>query len=310
MSPSLNLALLVGADDGLWSLLPGAQPRRVIETPMLRSLDARGELAIAGSSEGAWVHRKGAWKQVLEADVRCVRIGPEGMLVAGVAPANVLASDDDGATWQEWSTLQNLVRYHGQRMGVRANGSSVGGVAFASGIIVAFTGIGAFLTLDSGRTWALHSEGLDRRLHGLWDHPERMERLYAAAPSGFYRSEDGGYSWVQSLHGLDRSWAADVAVLPGVPDTLVLSAARSSDGAESALFRSDDGGVSWTRFLLGERDEWTRPPLVSSLTSPVDALFILVGGEVWGSHDRGERWIPMADGLPEALCFLSAIGEW
>jgi photosystem II stability/assembly factor-like uncharacterized protein len=309
MSPSLNLALLVGAEDGLWSLLPGDRPSRVIETPALRTLDARGEVAFAGSSEGAWLHRKGQWKQVLEGDVRRVRIGPDGLLVAGVAPSNVLASEDDGATWQEWSNLQNLVRYHGQRMGIRA-GTDIGGIAFASGIVIAFTGIGAFLTLDGGRSWALHSEGLDRRVHRVWDHPERPERLYAAAPSGFYRSEDGGYSWVQSLHGLDRSWAADVAVLPGVPDTLVLTAARASDGSESALFRSDDGAVSWTRFLLGDRDEWTRPPFVTSLTSPVDALFILAGNEVWGSHDRGERWIPMADGLPDALCFLAAVGEW
>lgn len=309
MSPSLNLALLLGAEDGLWSLLPGDRARHVIETPSLRTLDARGEVAVAGSSEGAWLHRKGEWRRILEADVRRVRIGPDGLLVAGVAPSNVLASDDDGATWQEWSNLQNLVRYHGQRMGVRG-GTEVGGVAFASGIVVVFTGIGAFLTLDNGRSWALHSEGLDRRVHGIWDHPERAERLYAAAPSGFYRSEDGGYSWVQSLHGLDRSWASNVAILPGVPDTLLLTAARSSDGTESALYRSDDGAVSWTRFLLGDRDEWPRPPLVTSLTSPVDALFILAGGEVWGSHDRGERWIPMADGLPEARCFLAAVGEW
>ncbi|MGE0228586.1 MAG: WD40/YVTN/BNR-like repeat-containing protein [Dehalococcoidia bacterium] len=310
MSPSLNLALLAGAADGLWSLLPGDQARRVVATRDVRALDARGDVALAGSADGAWLHRKGKWEQVLEADVRCVRVSPDGVLVAGVAPSNVLASEDRGETWREWGTLQNLVRYHGQRMGIRGTAAPVAGVAFASGIIVAFTGIGAFLTLDDGRTWALHSEGLDRRVHGLWEHPERSERLYAAAPSGFYRSEDGGYSWVQSLHGLDRSWASDVAVLPGVPDTLLLTAARSSDRSEAALFRSVDGAVSWTRFLLGDRDEWPQPPLVTSLTSPVDALFILAGGEVWGSHDRGERWIPMADGLPEAQCFLAAVGEW
>lgn len=310
MSPRLNLALLVGAEDGLWSMLPGDEAKRVIETRSVRSLDVRGDLAIAGSAEGVWLHRKGAWKQVLKGDVRCVRIGPEGTLVAGVATSTVLASDDEGASWHEWETLQNLVRYHGQRMGTRAAGAPVSGIAFASGIIVAFSGIGAFLTLDRGRTWALHSEGLDRRVHGLWDHPERAERLYAAAPSGFYRTEDGGYSWVQSLHGLDRSWACDMAVLPGVPDTLVLSAARAGDGEGSALFHSADGAISWTRLLLGENDEWSRPPLVTSLTSPVDALFVLAGHEVWGSHDRGERWIPMADGLPLGNTFLAAVGEW
>ena len=309
MSPSLNLALLIGAADGLWSLLPGDVPRRVIETTDVRTLDARVGAALVGSSEGVWLYRSGGWRRVLAADASRVRIAPDGVLVAGVAPSNVLASTDHGETWDEWATLQNLGRYAGQRVGARA-ASAVAGVAFTSGIVVAFSGIGAFLTLDNGRTWALHSEGLDRQLHRLWEHPERSERLYATAPSGFYRSEDGGYSWVQSLHGLDRSWGCDVAVLPGVPDTLLLSASRNADGTESALFRSVDGGISWERLFLGTRDEWTRPPLVSSLTSPVDALFALVDGEVWGSHDRGDHWIPMADGLPVAQSFVAAVGEW
>lgn len=309
MTPSLNLALLLGSEDGLRVLLPGAEPRQVDGPGGVHSLDTRNTTAIAGTSEGAWLHTNGSWRQVLEGDVRRVRIGPDNLLLVGVWPAALLASSDGGKTWDEWTSLQNLIRYHGQRIGAKA-APEISGIAFASGIVTAVAGIGAFLTLDRGRTWALHSEGLDRQVHGLWDHPERTDRLYATAPSGFYRSEDGGYSWVQSLHGLDRSWGGDVTVLPGVPDTLLLGAARGGDGAGSTLYCSPDGGITWTRQLLGGRDEWERPVLVDRLLSPVDALFALAGSEVWGSHDRGDHWLPIADGLPPIRAFASAIGEW
>ncbi len=263
----------------------------------------------AALGQGVWVHRDGEWRMTLTGDARHVRIAPSGLLLAGMAPSAVFVSTD-GDRWEEWSTLQNLLRYHSQRLGSTSAAVAIGGVAFGSGTVVAVSGIGAILTVDEGRTWSLHSEGLDRQVHGIWEHPERNDRLYATSPSGFYRSEDSGYSWVQSLHGLDRSWGADVAVLPGAPDTLLLSAARRADGQESALFRSVDGGISWTRILLDGEDEWAAPPLVCSLTSSIDAFFVIAGGRAWGSHDDGERWFLIADGLPTVRSFTAAVGSW
>ena len=311
MRPSTaTLALLLGSGDGLRVLLPGAEPRRELTAGPIVSIDSRDGVTLAAAAgQGVWVRRGREWRMTLAGDVRRVRIAPSGLLLAGTAPAAIHVSTD-GDRWEEWSTLQNLLRYHWQRLTNNSTARDVGGIAFASGAVVAITGVGAFLTLDEGRNWALHSEGLDRQVHGLWEHPERTDRLYAASPSGFYRSEDGGYSWVQSLHGLDRSWVWDVAVLPGTPDTLLLSAARRPDGQESALFRSVDGGISWSRVLLESEDEWAQPPLVCSLTSPVDALFVLAGRRAWGSHDRGDHWMPIADGLPPARSFIAAVGDW
>jgi len=307
---SITLALLLGSDDGLWALLPGEKPRRLFESPPVVSIDARdGTVVAAAAGQGVWVRRDRDWRRSLEGDVRKVRLTPDGALLAGSSPPSLYASAD-GEHWEEWSTLQNLLRYHQQRVRNRNVPQYVGGIAFPSGTVVAVTGLGAFLTLDGGRSWALHSEGLDREVHGLWEHPERTERLYATSPSGFYRSEDGGYSWVQSLHGLDRSWGGDVAVLPGAPDTLLLSAARRGDGEGSALFLSPDGGITWKRLLLDGQDEWQRLPLVCSLSGMADALFVFAGGQVWGSHDRGEHWMPIADGLPPAHSFVAAVGAW
>ncbi len=221
-----TLALLIGSDDGLWVLLPGEEPRRVLECGPVVSIDVRDDAALlAAEGEGVWLRRKGDWKLVCRGDARRVRVAPDRTMLAGISPAAIYASSD-GEAWDEWGNLQNLLRYHGQRIQSSTAGRDVGGIAFGGGTIVAITGIGTFQTLDGGRSWSLHSNGLDRRVHGLWEHPERTDRLYATSSSGFYRSEDGGYTWVQSLHGLDRSWGGDVAVLPGAPDTLLLSAAR------------------------------------------------------------------------------------
>lgn len=311
-----TLALLIGADDGLWVLLPGEEPRRVLECGPVVSIDVSTDAAIlAAEGEGVWVRRDGGWKLTCQGDARRVRLTPDAAMLAGISPASIYASTD-GEEWEEWGNLQNLLRYHGQRIQSSTADRDVGGIAFGGGTIVGITGIGTFQTLDGGRSWSLHSDGLDRQVHGLWEHPERSDRLYATTPSGFYRSEDGGYTWVQSLHGLDRSWGGDVAVLPGAPDTLLLSAARRTGGTSgaategAALFRSDDGGIEWTRLMLEDEDEWPQLPLVSSLTSPIDTFFVLAGGRIWGSHDRGVHWIPIAEGLPPARSFAAAVGDW
>jgi hypothetical protein len=257
-----------------------------------------------------WLHEGRGWRQELALDATAVRVAPDGTLLAGATPPAVQASMLDGS-WAEWTALQNMLRYQRLRMVGKSGGREVAGIAFASsGTVVAVAGAGAFLTLDDGRSWSPHFEGLDPEVHGIWEHPERAHRLYAATASGFYRSEDGGYSWVQSLSGVDRPWCTDVAVLPGAPDTLLLAASHKATGEGSALFRSPNGGVNWSLVRLGDDDEWEQPVVVSSLGSPVEAFFVVAGGRAWGSHDRGEHWLPIAEGVPPAHALCAAVGAW
>ena len=115
--------------------------------------------------------------------------------------------------------------------------------------------------------------------------------------SGFHRTEDGGVTWVQSISGLDRGWAGDLAVMPGAPDALVLACARREPGEEAALFRSANGGLTWTRSMLDGEDEWEQLPLLARLSDSDDTLFTAAGDKLWGSHDAGRSWVMLADGL-------------
>ncbi|MBM4415741.1 MAG: hypothetical protein FJ035_05750 [Chloroflexi bacterium] len=308
-----TLALLVGADDGLWALVPGERARRVLEAGPVVALDARaGVVACAVEGQGLWVRRgRGAFERRWEGDARAVRIAEDGQLFVGAAPPAVFADEPDGG-FVEWPALQSVLRY--TRTRTRASGGSAvsGFVRAGSHLLVAVAGLGTFLTLDDSRSWAAIGDGLDPEITALCEHPERPHRRYAACASGVYRSEDGGYTWVQSLHGLDRSVAWQVVVQAGVPDVLLLAASRRADGSGGALFRSPDGGTSFERVRLGDRDEWDHPPAVASLAGDeLAALFAVAGGGAWGSHDGGARWLPLADDAPRAArALVASIGAW
>ena len=51
-------------------------------------------------------------------------------------------------------------------------------------------GAGAWGSRDAGQVWMRRSDGLDPMVRRMWDHPERGDRLYAVADSGYYRTDD------------------------------------------------------------------------------------------------------------------------
>lgn len=307
------LGLLIGTDDGLLELIPGDQPRNGFHGAAVTTIDYRDGIALAGArGAGAWVHDGRAWRSTFDGDVRCARIGPDGTLYLGLTPAGLTRSRDGGESWEEMEGVQNVIRHHREaRATMGSVASSVSGVLFTEeGMLIGIAGAGAWFTRDDGVTWLRRSDGLDSDMHRMWEHPERPDRVYASTASGFYRSDDGGFSWVQSLSGLDRSRAGDVAVLPGSPDRLVLACARRASGESGALFSSANAGVSWTRVYLNEQDEFgdfDHAPLVARVWDSIDTLFVLADGAVFGSHDAGRTWIELASGLPRAHALAAAL---
>jgi hypothetical protein len=311
------LGLLIGTDDGLLELIPGDAPQRRI-TGAITSIDYRGEFGMAGGpAAGAWLHTGKGWTRTAEGltapeagqpAVRCVRVGGDGTLYIGLEPAGLLISRDKGASWTANDGIPALLKHERSvKTPPGASAPYLAGIVFPDdGVVAGISGAGAWGSRDRGTTWMRRSDGLDPLIRRMWDHPERGDRLYASTDSGFFRSDDGGFSWVQSLRGLDRSRFWDMAVIPATPDRIILSVSRAADGAEGALFRSINAGLSWERMALGKRDEFARAPLITRVWDSEDTLFALVDGAAWGSHDGGDSWMPLADGLPRAANVLVA----
>ena len=326
MPPALGV--LLGGAHGIARLIPG-QPLGLelsadeLDGAPVTSLDAAaqggrgarrpGVRAIAGSPAGVWVRQgSGRWRRSVETPAHCVRVGPGGLLLAGVEPAAVISSDDGGESWQGRPGLGAALRHAPSLLRPSGRPLAVRGLCFAGdGWLAGVDGAGAWLSHDGGWSWLRSADGLPDEVCGVWEHPEQPECAYAATRAGFFRSQDGGASWVQSLGGLDRTLIGDAAVLPGVSDVILLAAARrprsDGEGSEAALFRSADGAISWRRVALGDADSWPAPPAVCRLHGLSDTAFVSAGGRLWASHDRGGQWRMLADGVPESLALAAVL---
>ena len=309
------IGIVLATDAGLLQVLPGSTPRLILPDVSAVALDYRDGIALAAApGNGVWLADatlpggEERWQQVWDGDARCARIAPDGTLCVGAGRSTLMLSHDRGATWQRMETLDSVVRYEQNRARATTPAESYfAGLAFpGDGLVAAVFGAGAWYSADLGRSWLARSQELDRHVVAIWEHPERSDRMYAAADSGLYRSDDAGFSWIQCLGGLDRSLASHVAILPGAPDAILLSASRHSREQEGALFRSANGGVTWSPLSLGGDYEWDAAPLVTRLSGTPDTAFALAGGRLWGSHDRGVSWLPVAEGLPAARALVAA----
>jgi photosystem II stability/assembly factor-like uncharacterized protein len=313
------LGLLIGTNDGLLELIPGDAPKRRI-SGAITTIDYRDGVALAGGpAAGAWMHAGQSWARLAKdlttpapteerPSVRAVRVGADGALYVGLEPAGLLVSRDRGVSWTAIEGIPALLKHErALKTPAGATAPYVAGIVFPDeGVVAGVSGAGAWGSRDQGATWMRRSDGLDPMIRRLWDHPERGDRLYAITDSGFYRTDDGGFSWVQSLRGLDRPRAWDVAVIPATPDRIILSVSRGAGGEEGALFRSINAGLTWERMALGDRDEFARAPLVTRVWDSEDTLFALADGIAWGSHDGGKSWMTLANGLPMSANVLVA----
>lgn len=298
----MSLGILIGTDSGLFGLFPGEAAHCLIPDLQVTSVDARdGTALVAAADRGVWLHDGASdpsdWRQIWEGDARAARVAPDGALLIGAAPPSLLRSKDGGRTWEPSTTLESVVRYQRSRANAaRSADWALTAIAFpADGILVGVRGAGVWLSTDDGRSWMPRSEGIDPSITGLYEHPQGSDRVYATTRSGLFRSEDGGYTWLQSLTGLDRSVAVSLSVMPGAPDALVLSAARRGTHESGALFRSIDGGVRWMRILVGDEDEWPVAPAVARLEGSLDTTIAYAGNRIWASHSRGADWRPLTD---------------
>jgi len=239
---------------------------------------------------------------------------------AGTEPSEVWRSGDAGNTWDQTSRLETLPSSSRWSFPPRPDTHHVRWIAchpFEPDRLWVAIEAGALVsTIDRGRTWRDRVPSGPRDTHELAIHRKAPDTLRVAAGDGYFESDDAGMTWRSPRAGLGVGYLRSVAIDPGQPDDVVVSA---SSGPYSAYLAGRSDGRLFRRVARDQwdrvRDGWPEPastiaPLLSAGTK---------AGELWaadergvhGSDDGGKSWRRIASYAtpPEQLRALALVHE-
>lgn len=205
----------------------------------------------------------------------------------GTEPSALYRSDDGGEGWRRIEGLDALPSSPEWAFPPRPDTHHVRWIAphpHEPGRLWVAIEAGALVMLRGGRDWLDRVEGGPYDTHELAVHPQRPDTLRVSAGDGYCESSDAGRTWSRPRDGLDVAYLRSVAIDPGDPDAVVVSAASGPRTAYVAG-RSDgrvyrrEGTGTWRRVTNGWPDDpSTIAPLLRAGSAP---------GRLWAADERG-----------------------
>jgi photosystem II stability/assembly factor-like uncharacterized protein len=240
-----------------------------------------------------------------------------GVVYAGVEPAALFKSTDNGGTWQFVQSLND----HPSRPNWQPG---AGGLCLHTVVpdptdlqrmYVAISAAGVFRTTDGGASWHPANQGtrvnfmpdqppayaeMGQCVHKVVLNPSEPRRLYQQNHCGVYRSDDGADSWVEITEGLPSDWGFSIAVHPHNADTIWVCPGISGykhwvpDGA-MAVYRTRNQGQTWDKLTQGlpQKDAYVNVLRDGMAVDALQPVGIYVGtntGQLFRSVNEGDSW--------------------
>jgi len=247
-----------------------------------------------------------------------------GVVYAGTEPSAVFRSDDGGESWVElaglralpsadtWSFPPRPLTHHVRWIEADTSVTDRVFVAIEAGALVR--------TFDGGRTWGDRVRGGPYDTHTATTHPLALGGIYSAAGDGYFESTDAGDSWRSPEEGLNHRYLVSVAVDPGDPDVVIVSAtagprsAYSPRSAEAYVYRKA-GLKPWEQAMTGlpEAKGTTASHFATHRDEP-GVIYAANNRGLFRSDDAGRSWKALdigwpAPGLADGVAALARLPE-
>lgn len=240
-----------------------------------------------------------------------------GVLYAGVEPAGLFKSCDNGDSWQFIQSLNDHPSRETWQPGA-------GGLCLHTIVLdpddlqrmyVAISAVGVFRTTDGGASWQPANTGtranftpdqpptypeLGQCVHKVVLNPSTPKRLYQQNHAGVYRSDNGGDQWVEITEGLSSDWGFGISVHPHDADTVWVCPGISgykhwAPGARLSVYRSRDRGSHWAELTQGlpQKDAYVivlREGMAVDALQPAGVYIGTNTGQLYLSSDEGDSW--------------------
>ena len=322
-------AIYVALEDGLLIVRGGnggweAEPRMEGTAPRCLAVDpAHPELVWCGTAgAGPWRSPDAglSWQTAGEAlsslDVSALAVGPdEEVAYAGADPSAMWRSEDAGRRWEELDAINRLPSAPTWSFPPQPDRSHVRWITLdptsPDRLYVCIEAGALVRSADGGRTWTDRVPDGPGDTHTLAVHPDAPGRLYSAAGDGVWmpgrgynESMDGGDTWTRPDDGLERHYLFGLAVDPGDPDTVVVSAsdspftAHDPRVADSTIYRRS-GHEPWHEVREGLPESKGSLRALLAPNADEEGVFYAVSNRgLFRSADAGVSWEPVLAPLP------------
>lgn len=241
--------------------------------------------------------------------------GNNGIIYVGVGTGNIWKTMNNGLTWKPIFDHESSFAI-GDIAVSRSNPNVVWvatGEAQPRYTGYSYPGTGVFRSTDAGTTWKNMGLGDTHHIPRVIIHPTNPDIVYVASMGhlwsnnperGVFRTTDAGAHWERALFIDDSTGVTDLAMDEHNPATLYAWAWHIESGTTGGLYKTTDSGNHWRHISgglpsgpLGRASLTVAPSNPNVVYAFIDNRALTpggnhpyVGGEVYRSDDRGEKW--------------------
>jgi hypothetical protein len=256
-----------------------------------------------------------------------------GTLFAGIDPASLWETHDNGVTWEPNEGLLN----HPTRP---TWNPGAGGLCLHTIIPdysnpqrmwLGISAVGCLRTDDGGKSWVFANKNTragfqpdiypeyGQCLHRMIQHPTNPDVLYQQNHCGIYKTENAADDWTDIQNNLPSEFGFPIALDRHHPETVYTIVedpmARENVNDQFTVYRTEDAGEHWQALTEGlpagssVRLGVLRHGMCADTHDPCGVYVGTNTGQLFATSDRGETWRLIADFLPPIYSVTATILE-